>query len=231
MASIPEITDLPYGAKFVRADLHIHSCVGSHDVRDTTATPEGIVSTAVREGLKIIALTDHNEITGVSEAIAAANSYEFLVVPAVELSTPEGHLLCYLPTLDALQKFYSHIDIGDRGTQNSHCRNSMLDCLNKLRTYQGFAILAHVDAPNGFETGATGASPHRLNILCHPALLGVELTSASSAIYYSDQDADPTRGKSKRKNSNSRLRVSASIWRISRSLPPMKRVSSKALPT
>ena len=37
-----------------------------------------------------------------------------LVVPAVELSTPEGHLLCYLPTIDALQRFYAQIDIGDR---------------------------------------------------------------------------------------------------------------------
>ena len=145
--------------------------------------------------LKIIAITDHNEITGVAAAVAAAEVYQMLVVPAVELSTPEGHLLCYLPTIDALQRFYAQVDIGDRGTQNSHCRNSMLDCLNKLSTHRGFGILAHVDAANGFETTIPGASPHKLNILCHPALLGIELTTAASVIRYSDQDTDASRAR------------------------------------
>jgi hypothetical protein len=47
-------TALPRGARFFRADLHIHSNAGSHDVSDTAATPEAIVTTAAQEGLKII---------------------------------------------------------------------------------------------------------------------------------------------------------------------------------
>src|ERR1700730_11838565 len=108
MASIPEIDDLPRGARFVRADLHVHSYLGSHDVKDQTATPEAIIATAAQEGLKIIAITDHNEIGNVTPAVAAAaqQESELLVVPGVELSAPEGHLLAYLPTIDALQRFY-----------------------------------------------------------------------------------------------------------------------------
>ena len=64
MPPIPEITDLPRGARIVRADLHIHSCAGNHDVKDATATPEAIVATALSEGLNIIAITAHNEMTG-----------------------------------------------------------------------------------------------------------------------------------------------------------------------
>jgi ABC-type lipoprotein export system ATPase subunit len=193
MPPIPDITDLPRGARFVRADLHIHSYLGSHDVKDITATPEAIVATAAREGLKVIAITDHNEISSVAAAIAAAGPLGLLVVPAVELSTPEGHLLSYLPTIDALQRFYGQIDIGDRGTQNSHCRNSVLDCLTKVQALGGFGILAHVDGPSGLETETPGASPHKLNILCHRALLGIELATATSPIAYSDQDPDATR--------------------------------------
>jgi predicted metal-dependent phosphoesterase TrpH len=37
---------------------------GSHDVKDAKATPEMIVKAAINEGLKIIAVADHNEITG-----------------------------------------------------------------------------------------------------------------------------------------------------------------------
>lgn len=42
MPQLPEITDLPRGARFFRADLHIHSVAGSHDVKNTTATPDPI---------------------------------------------------------------------------------------------------------------------------------------------------------------------------------------------
>lgn len=59
MPEIKEITSLPTGASFIRADLHIHSKAGSHEVSDPTATPEGIVTTAAAEGLKMIAITDH----------------------------------------------------------------------------------------------------------------------------------------------------------------------------
>jgi energy-coupling factor transporter ATP-binding protein EcfA2 len=193
MASIPDIIDLPRGARFVRADLHIHSYLASHDVKDATATPEAIVATATQEGLKVIAITDHNEIGNVAAAIAAARPMGLFVVPAIELSAPEGHLLSYLPTIEALQRFYGQIEIGDRGTQNSHCRNSMLDCLNKLQALGGFGILAHVDGPSGLETEGPGASPHKLDILCHEALLGIELATATSPIGYSDQDPDTTR--------------------------------------
>lgn len=63
-----EINARPNGARFFRADLHIHSCVGSHDVADKACTPENIVATAKHEGLDIIAIADHNEITAVDAA-------------------------------------------------------------------------------------------------------------------------------------------------------------------
>jgi histidinol phosphatase-like PHP family hydrolase len=63
--SIDDVLAQPVGARFHRADLHIHSFSASHDVRDATMTSEGIVSTALREGLSMIAITDHNEIGNV----------------------------------------------------------------------------------------------------------------------------------------------------------------------
>jgi hypothetical protein len=49
MSATDEILAVPSGARFFRADLHIHSYKGSHDVKDTTMTPEAIVDT-VRPG-------------------------------------------------------------------------------------------------------------------------------------------------------------------------------------
>jgi energy-coupling factor transporter ATP-binding protein EcfA2 len=193
MTQIPEITDLPRGARFFRADLHIHSAGGSHDVKDAQATPEAIVATAAKEGLKIIAIADHNEVSGVSPALAAAGAADVFVVPAVELSTPEGHLLCYLPNQDSLQRFHAQLVIADRMTPKSRCQNGMLDCLNKLNALAGFAILAHVDAQGGLETEVPGSSPHKVDILCHRALLGIELKTAGSTVYYSIHDPDAGR--------------------------------------
>lgn len=36
--------------------------MGSYDVTDTTNTPQAIVDTAIAKGIKIISITDHNEI-------------------------------------------------------------------------------------------------------------------------------------------------------------------------
>jgi DNA repair ATPase RecN len=190
---LPEVTELPRGARFFRADLHIHSVRASHDVKDADATPEAIVNTAAQEGLNIIAISDHNEIDGVAPALAAAAAANIFVVPAVELSTSEGHLLCYLPTYESLQRFHAQLTVADRGTSNSRCQNSILDCLEKLNTLDGFAVLAHVDTPGGFETEVPGSSPHKVDVLCHRALLGIELKNAKSPIGFNDQDPDAGR--------------------------------------
>src|ERR1022692_423845 len=117
MATISdEIAALPSGAKFLRADLHIHSFGASHDVKDVTMTPEAIIDNAVSEGLRLIAITDHNEIANVSAALKAADGKPVFVVPGIELSTPEGHLLVYFCDFASLGKFYGKLDIVDRGT-------------------------------------------------------------------------------------------------------------------
>jgi DNA repair ATPase RecN len=176
------------GAQFYRADLHIHSYGSSHDVADSTMTPAAIVSTAAREKLSLIALTDHNEITNVAPTMEAASRSNICVIPGIELSTPQGHLLCYLPTLEALQRFHGRLSIVDRGQPNSRCQQSIHECLDIVQTQGGFGILAHVDIPSGYEVEVPGASPHKIDVLCHPALRGVELKHAESTISYAPGD-------------------------------------------
>ena len=194
MTTINDILSLSNGARFYRADLHVHSFGASHDVTDAKMTPKEIVKTAIAEGLHLISITDHNEINNVEPALKAAGGTSLLVVPGVELSTPQGHLLCYLPTLTVLQKFFGRLEIADHGLQTSHCQNAMLDCLNLLGELGGYGVLAHVDADGGFEKiVASGNTPHKLNVLCHPCLMGIELKSASSDISYSDSDPNKDR--------------------------------------
>jgi histidinol phosphatase-like PHP family hydrolase len=195
MTTLDDILDQPTGARFYRADLHIHCSGGSHDVGDPTMTPANVIATALREGLSLVSITDHNEIDNVELAMDAAQGTAVTVVPGVELSTPQGHLLCYLPTLAALKQFYGKLSIVDHGKQTSRCQQSILDCLNYLVPLNGFAVLAHVDVASGFEIENPGATPHKKDVICHAALLGIELKHATSPITYADGDPEGERVK------------------------------------
>jgi DNA repair ATPase RecN/histidinol phosphatase-like PHP family hydrolase len=206
MTILEDILGKPTGAKFYRADLHIHCFGGSHDVSDKTMTPENVVATATRENLSMISITDHNEIENTQAAISAAMGTSVVVVPGVELSTAQGHLLCYLPTLAALKRFYGQIAIVDHGLPTSRCQQSLLECLNLLVPLSGIGVLAHVDVASGFEVENAGASPHKADVLCHPALLGIELKHSTSPVTYADGDPDAERVRIGRERS-SRLKL------------------------
>ncbi len=71
------------------ADLHIHSAYSP----DATATVRAILKQAADAGLDVIAVTDHDEIRGSLEARDLAPKYGIEAIPAVEVSTRQGHLL------------------------------------------------------------------------------------------------------------------------------------------
>jgi len=68
-------------------DLHAHSAAS-----DGSRTPTDVVREAKRVGLAAIALTDHDTIGGVAEALAAGVALGVRVVAGVELSAVEGDL-------------------------------------------------------------------------------------------------------------------------------------------
>lgn len=187
------LDSLSSGARFYRADLHIHSYGASHDVRDTDAIPAAIVETARREGLAIIALTDHNEIENVRPAVNAGDAAGILVIPGVELSTPEGHLLCYAPTPDALERFFNRLQIVGRRTPACRCQTGAIQCLDLIRSEGGFGILAHVESEGAFEANLSRFTPAKLDIICHPGLEAIEVTRADCAIRYDAWDTDVER--------------------------------------
>jgi 3',5'-nucleoside bisphosphate phosphatase len=80
----------------VRIDLHAHSSAS-----DGTDTPADLVRAAAAAGLDVVALTDHDAMSGWAEARRAANEVGITLVPGLEISTRFGHrgvhLLGYLP--------------------------------------------------------------------------------------------------------------------------------------
>jgi predicted metal-dependent phosphoesterase TrpH len=83
-------------------ELHCHT---THS--DGTLTPTELVSAALAAGVKVLAITDHDTLSGWNEAITAAKPYDIEIVPGLELSTVHNgrslHLLGFYPNRDRLQ--------------------------------------------------------------------------------------------------------------------------------
>jgi len=71
-------------------DLHNHTRYSP----DSRVEPSALVGVAQKIRLAGIAITDHNAVGGIEAAEAAAGR-EFLVIPAIEVSTKSGHVLGY----------------------------------------------------------------------------------------------------------------------------------------
>ncbi len=69
-------------------DSHIHSCY-SHDSHTKI---EDIIETAVKKNLDIIAISDHNTVEG-SKKAQMVNQTDLLIIPSIEISTTQGHLI------------------------------------------------------------------------------------------------------------------------------------------
>jgi len=75
-----------------RLDLHVHSSF-SPDGRDGV---DRFVELAARAGVNGFALTDHNSVAGHSRLAELSRSHpELRLIPGVEVSTAQGHLLAY----------------------------------------------------------------------------------------------------------------------------------------
>ncbi len=77
------------------SDLHLHSSTS-----DGTEPPAQVMAAAHRQGLRTVALTDHDTTAGWAEAADAATSLGMTFVPGMELSAQHQwrsiHLLAYL---------------------------------------------------------------------------------------------------------------------------------------
>lgn len=79
----------------MEVDLHIHTTAS-----DGTSTPQEVVEIAAHYGLRAIAITDHDEVGGITPALLAGHLTGIEVIPGIEINTEyeqrEVHILGYL---------------------------------------------------------------------------------------------------------------------------------------
>ncbi len=122
-------------------DLHCHSTVS-----DGTLRPSDLVRRAQEKGVDVLALTDHDEVAGVAEATAAAESVGIRLLPGVEVSVSWG-------------KQTIHV-VGLNFDPLNHELNDGLARMREYRVWRGEEIGRKLEKA-GIENAYAGALAHR----------------------------------------------------------------------
>lgn len=143
----------PSGARFYRCALQVNphhyggTFRGQPTDGDAISHARAIVDKAVELGIEVLAITDHNDVSGIAAFRAAAGSRSIHVFPGFELSSSEGvHLLClYPPDVDDIQLGRFLGELGIRGTNPSSdlANQTFTEVLEVVRSQGGIAIAAH----------------------------------------------------------------------------------------
>lgn len=110
-----------------RVDLHAHSTAS-----DGTLSPTEIVQLARDSNLRAVALTDHDTVAGVPEALEAGKRLGVEVLPGIEISADYedtgAHILGYLvdPASPALQEVIDWF-VAERETRNQAIVDKLAD--------------------------------------------------------------------------------------------------------
>jgi hypothetical protein len=188
-----QVAAVTNGARFVRADLHIHSVASLEDVAATSGMTVGaIVDAALAAGVEIISITDHNSIDAIPSALeySANFSDRLLFIPGVELTTTQGHLLVYFDPADTakLEQFFHRLDIV-RDNQGSRVQSSMIEVIRRAADLGGLCVAAHIDTAIGFEVGHPGFPAWKKDLISESGLRGLEFRDAKNASWYTADDA------------------------------------------
>ena len=118
-----------------KIDLHVHTNFSF----DADFSPEKIIDLALKKGLKVIAITDHNSLQGIEKALEYAKSKKIRVIPGIEISCTESSSLKEIHILglfidyknESLKKFLTNQ------------QKSMKEIIKEIQRSGGIPILAH----------------------------------------------------------------------------------------
>jgi len=119
-------------------DLHIHSVLSP--CADELMTPNNILNMAMLNNLDLISVTDHNSFKQYHALTEIAESYDFILIPGVEIQVEKAHILCYFRNkMDAngfdqylqtnlIKRDFDHINLKEEVVTNVY--DESLYCLN-----------------------------------------------------------------------------------------------------
>ncbi len=165
-------------ARFWSVDFHVHT-PGSQDAKpENYGSPADIVRAAIAAGLDAIAITDHNTAAWCSSVAEAASGTSLVVLPGVEISTTEGHLLAIWEEGTApteIEELLVKLEIGhaDRGKLDIAAEVGFAHAARKVHEAGGIAVPAHAEKEKGLLRLSVKA--HLKKTLLNDAISAIEV--------------------------------------------------------
>ena len=161
ISNIPAISDQgqPAGAVFHRCALQVNpnhygeTFRGQQTGSNAQSHAEAVIKKAAEIGVSVLAITDHNNASGVSTFQEAAVDCNITVFPGFELSSSEGiHVLCIYPlntNEEQLGRFLGEFGIRETEPSSALSSKSFGDILSSVQGQGGVTIAAHVTNDKG----------------------------------------------------------------------------------
>lgn len=136
-------------------------------------TPNNILNMSMLNGLDFIAITDHNSTKQLKVIEELSESYDFIVIPGVEVSVLEGFdVLCYFRTFEDAIKFDTFLEPRLNGDWKNYTLEDQvitdiydttflevdiplvstnipyMELYNEVQSYDGAVVLAHIKRPS-----------------------------------------------------------------------------------
>jgi len=127
-----------------KIDLQIHTTAS-----DGSLSPKEVIDLAIKKGMKAIAITDHDTLSGIPEALEYAKEKNIEVIPGVEISCHEKD---YKVAIDVLGLFIDYRNkelnrflekIREEVVNVPRKKASIKEAVDSIKTAGGIPILAH----------------------------------------------------------------------------------------
>lgn len=103
----------------IKADLHVHTCLSPCSSLDMS--PREIVAAAVRNGMDLIGICDHNSAENVLAVKRAGERNGLMVLGGMEVaSSEEAHILVFFEDADDLLEFQAYVYRHLAGRNDEH---------------------------------------------------------------------------------------------------------------
>lgn len=153
------LRDSHAGAQFYRCAFQVnpHSYAetyrGQPQRLDEAGYAQALIDRADALGINVLAVTDHNSVSGVESIQAVARQRNIVVFPGFELTTKDGvHVLClYAPNTPTLklERFLGEYGIRNPNLSSTPSDKPFSDVLATVLAQGGVTIAAHVTHDNG----------------------------------------------------------------------------------
>lgn len=166
-------------------DFHVHSCLSP--CGDADNTPNNLAGMAFLNGVRLMALTDHNTSRNCPAFFSAARRYGVVPIAGMELTTAEDiHAVCLFETLEEALAFNDEVDsrririrnraeifgeqliMDDQDNVIGHEEDLLINATTIsldeapqiVRKYRGICYPAHIDRPANGAIEILGDFPH-----------------------------------------------------------------------